>query len=423
MKNDKIEKYSKKLDKIINSLNPNIKDDVYPNRLISRSSTLFQLYEDNLVKFNEIIKELLQKEKWSLKFSEKFLDNKLLDIIANVLTTGNSTYQLFDELFNFYESYNLEYTVLLPLSGIELDVDKFEIGKITIINVNDKYIDNLANTISNSISKTVHNNDKRIQKQKEIHENLNTLNNKVCSIFKIVAEPGRAHEIAKSETNRALELLKYSIPSIYQDHFKVAVGFESEVENARLITPVISSDCKHFTFYHQLRGPLKKFSINNNTIERMKKIGVNDVSIILKKDNDKITDFEDVILRGIHWLSNSINQDEIENSFINLIICLETYFTPRDNDPIGTAIAEAVAIIIGSNMDAKRKIKKRIKHFYKKRSGISHGGKNSILESENKELLIYAGESTMWMISNIEKFNSIKDLLSWVEEKKFGSNV
>ena len=111
---------------------------------------------------------------------------------------------------------------------------------------------------------------------------------------------------------------------------------------------------------------------------------------------------------------------EIVNSFINLITCLESYFTPKDGNPIGTAIAEAIALILGNNFESRKKIKNRIKQFYGKRSGISHGGGKVILDSEHDELIMYAHRSTMWLINNKTKFNSTNELLSWIEEKKLG---
>ena len=47
-------------------------------------------------------------------------------------------------------------------------------------------------------------------------------------------------------------------------------------------------------------------------------------------------------MRTIYWYANSQRQFEIENQLLNLIISLETLLTPRDGNPIGTAIAEGL---------------------------------------------------------------------------------
>ena len=119
-------------------------------------------------------------------------------------------------------------------------------------------------------------------------------------------------------------------------------------------------------------------------------------------------------------LFRSQTQQEIENQLLNLIICIEAFLTPKEATPIGTAIAEGVAIILATGLDRKIRLKKRIKEIYGMRSAISHGGRKAILQSDLEELRSVAGDFIMTMISRKEEFKSRQDLLVWIETQKFG---
>ena len=130
--------------------------------------------------------------------------------------------------------------------------------------------------------------------------------------------------------------------------------------------------------------------------------------------------FEQTLLRGLHWFSSAETQEEPENRLLNLITCIETCLTPRDGNPITTAIAEGAAIIIAHDLAGRRHLKKRIQELYRRRSAISHGGQTALLDSEWTELRHIAGALLVTLIKRKEEFASQRDLLEWIETKKLG---
>ena len=141
---------------------------------------------------------------------------------------------------------------------------------------------------------------------------------------------------------------------------------------------------------------------------------------ILTKPESKRSEFERKLLKGIHWFACAQNYNEIENRFLNLITCLETLLTPKDGNPIGTAIAEGAAILVANDFDTRKFIKKRVKQLYSVRSSILHGGKSKILESDINDALSFAGSLIMALIDCVGKFNKHDDLLNYIEAKKLG---
>jgi hypothetical protein len=88
--------HEKKIESIINRLSNIINNtpDVLPNenlanqRLFNRDETSFYLIGDNLDVYNTLLEDLLLKERWDKKFSEKYVDSVLQDEIFNILKYG-----------------------------------------------------------------------------------------------------------------------------------------------------------------------------------------------------------------------------------------------------------------------------------------------------------------------------------------------
>ena len=167
-------------------------------------------------------------------------------------------------------------------------------------------------------------------------------------------------------------------------------------------------------------GPLVPFELGDSDIKQMEEIGAFKLSDILAKPEKQLTDFEKTLLRTLHWFSSSLTQHEIENQLLNMITCLETLLTPRDGNPIGTAIAEGVAILIRTGYEDRITLKKKVQEIYRSRSAVSHGGKKEIFESDVKELEEISRTLIKTMIKRKDEFKSQKELLKWIEKQKLG---
>lgn len=150
----------------------------------------------------------------------------------------------------------------------------------------------------------------------------------------------------------------------------------------------------------------------------MTAIGVFTMSAVLQKPDP--TDFEMVLLRAIHWIANAHQQIEKENELLNLMTCLKAFLTPRDGSPIRTAIADGVAIILGSNLESRKAIKKRLLSIYGKRSRTSHGGKEAVLAADIAYLRTATLHLTATMIKRKDEFPLQQALFDWLEDQRLG---
>lgn len=383
----------------------------------------FNLSNEFVDLFEDVARTLLQDENWSEKFSEKYVDGLLQRILAKTLRDGKpDKIELYvDEIIDEFKSYSLEHIVYVPLVGIQMSMEELPVGKIVLKKMTDSNTAVLMSEIEKitlSLKSTPE--DKAMILELHQREIADNLKGQVCSVFKVIAEPDQARERAEEETRRVIDLFRFSIPALYPKDYNVAIGLQGEVFRVSRWIPILSTDGKSFNTHAHIVGPLIPFEINEPHLEHMNKIGVFKLSKVIAKLDRELGDFERVVLRALHWLANSQTQEENENKLLNLITCLETFLSPRDGNPIGTFIAEAVAILLADDFESRKRLKKRVQELYRLRSAVSHGGRKAILDSDLAELENITGALTMTLIDRMDKFPMHNELFDWLESKRLG---
>lgn len=399
-------------------------------KIISSEGIAFTLLDVTVDKYELLAKDILRQNDLSHKFSEKYIERKLQSIIAKIIQSNEKekyAKKLLEDLINSLLSYDQEWIVLVPLSGLEVGLDSIKLGKITIFKMTQQKTEEFLTQFDKITLATKSTTEAKQEMIQMSHNIFESLLGDACAKFHAIAEPERARERAEEETRRVLDILRYCIPFLYTSNLRVNLSLKGERNRQLRWTPIVSCDKKSASLRSRVIGPIAPFELNNKNIDKMKKIGVFELFNVLAKRKQQLSNFEEALLRSIHWFSNHLDQYEIENQFLNLVTCLETLLTPRDNDPISTAIAEGIAILLITSSDnrddmIKRRmdIKSRVKELYGKRSGISHGGSKQIFESEVRELRMIAKILIIEMIRRKDEFRSQKELLSWIEKQKLG---
>lgn len=389
-------------------------------RLISRHGISCVLAGEALEKHHEIIDSLLNESEWGDKFSEKHVTSKVEEILCTVLREGDKAHpeEHVAELAEEFDSFDERRIVYVPLAGLRVSKD-VEMGAVKLVNMTEEVCDEIYRKVEAIITVSPNPQPAKDSMLESIRQDLaNRFLGHVCAKFEVVAEQTRAKERAEDEARRALDLLRFSIPTIFRDNQQVQVGLAGEVGYATRQTFSLVPN-RRWSQSDNAVGSVTPFKLTPDSIERMEDIGVFKLSRLLQKDEAALNDLERVILRSVHWFANAQSQPEIENQFLNLIISLETLLTPRDGNPIGTAIAEGVAFLLTEGVEERRAMRKRIKRFYGQRSAVAHGGKKPILQKDLVELKNTAGSLIVRILHFDEPLHSQKDLLAWIEERKF----
>jgi hypothetical protein len=221
-----------------------------------------------------------------------------------------------------------------------------------------------------------------------------------------------------------MDIFRYASSVLYPQHevgARPLPGLLGEVMTIPRISPAISGDGQYAVSSRLIGSPMK-LELTQQNIENMKKVGVFDLADLLKKKARDLNDFEEALLRGVHWFGNSQAQAEPENRLLSLVTCLEAYLTPKDGSPIGAAIGEGTALLVAEGVENRKQVKKFVRDRYRERSAVSHGGKTSVPEIYLGRLERLARNLTTQLIKWKDRFQSRSDLLDWVESKKFESS-
>lgn len=88
------------------------------------------------------------------------------------------------------------------------------------------------------------------------------------------------------------------------------------------------------------------------------------------------------VLLAIDWIGESYGENVASSAFIKAAIALEILFNEQKSEflskGIAAQISESVALVLGSDLDSKMGLEKRMRELYGIRSGIAHAGKNDI---------------------------------------------
>lgn len=421
MHDNVFEAYKNKIIEIAQNAHMPSKQGKRRTNIIGSEFGVFSLVDELVDKYDNLVRSLLSEENWSEKFSEKYIRKELQSIFVKIIKSTEKqkdAKDLLGKLVCDLENYNQEWIVLVPISGLVLKFDRIQLGKVTLFTITREKIKNLFEKIEPIITSTRNTAEEKKQLIQFSTECLSSIQNSICAEFRVIAEPDRALERAEEEARRVLDIIRYSIPALYSNDQRVKVSLMGEITTLVKCSPMISSDSKSFTLNNQMIGPLIPFELNDENIKQMERIGAIKLSDILTKSEKQLSEFERTLLHSVHWYSSSLTQYEIENQLLNLIICMETLLTPRDGNPISTAIAEGIAFLLTTGFEKRKVLKEKVKDIYKLRSAVSHGGKKEILESDVKELNKIVRKLIVIMIKRKDEFKSQKEVLNWIEGQK-----
>ncbi len=355
---------------------------------------------------------VLKHPGWGSQISEEFAHTQIIDLLKRLL--GEASQSNRDRCFadfsaSFFKSI-ARFAIFVPIFGIAMTSDSWKIGKIELGHVTPQVLDRWFGQLDPSIANMIY----------------GCLQVGVYAISHVEAEATKAKEMAFEETRRAIDLLRFSV-TLRPDtaHGKVMIALEEEINlkpDNRLIS-IIPVDLSSFQVHWRNDSENHAdWLITPELIQDLEGRGIGRLSLLLRKPYSEVSDFEKSLLRSIHWFADCQFQFERENKLLSLITSIETLLTPRDGNPIGTAIAEAVALICATDLKDRKRVKSRVKELYKQRSAVSHGGHKAAMDSDLAELLALVQKLVLWMIGRLGQFKSTKDLFEWIEDQKLGGD-
>ena len=230
----------------------------------------------------------------------------------------------------------------------------------------------------------------------------------------------KAIEIADEHFERFELILRYVIGSA-TNHFEVGVlNYQGWRQRKAYILSV--EEVSNSSTTHGPREPIRldePYLVNEDT-------GYHTVWGFTTKTN--LNKFQKRIMLAVEWIGQSMAEPSPPSAFIKAAIALEIIFTYQDDiitPGIMHQIAESIALILGSSVDERLKLEKRVKELYGLRSKIVHSGNKDISQADYKTLLEIA-RSVIKKILTSDKLNSVgsvQELYNILKEIKYSGDA
>lgn len=389
-------------------------------RTFSRRGTAFQLVDRHAFLLESIVRSLLKF--YGEKFTEKYVEGKICDIIADCLREPDKEVDLeltLKGIISDLEAYNQEWIVVYPIDGLTMNqIETLDIGPISLFVMEGNKYEELLVSFERVISTLKNPEDQREYFKESIRKTFAEYKGMVCAQYKVVADSDRAKERAEHQTQLVLDILSLTIPIFHPERHKVRIGLLGEVISKARAIPLISSEFDHTCLKRERIGPLTALELNPERVAKL--IEWNILSLAEALSNDKVlNDFQSTLFRSIRWFSHAISQDDIEIKFLCFVVVLETLLVPRDNSPISNAIAEGAALVLADKLDDRKEIKALVKRLYALRSALAHGARKAILDTDLKNICSIALDLILKLAAKTE-YETHKSFLEWIEDQRLG---
>jgi hypothetical protein len=382
--------------------------------------------DDFLDALHPISKDLLEKHGWSAKYSRRYLHEELTKILHKLADAGNGTaaVSLVKQLCKEFDDYAIIQTVHLPLVGLRIEADAWDVGKVTFVDLGKeapyKALLDLIHSMSNF------GNDAKgpypggrdwIDKIGE------EMKGRVFAKVAVVAEPKKAEEYAFEETRRTLDLIRYAMLTYHARWRRYVVGLLGEATcETREGILTLGSNGGIGTASSVVKEPCV---LSSKRLKHLEEVGFIKMSGWMEADTR--TQFQETVLRGVHWLATAQSQPDNQNVLLNLVACLETFLTPKGSNPTA-AVSEGAALLIADSYEKRKKVKTSVARLYSLRSNTSHGHGSVVSEDDLDELLSIAVRLIIRILKMEEtkevafKSDTKAEIENWLEEERLGKD-
>lgn len=393
-----------------------------PQRLlVVKGGQGFSIVGKQQDEFEDICHQLLREKGWSEKFSRSHIEQAVNKMFHALFREGNSdnTQVYLEQLLIEHDTFTQENTVYLPIDGIIMLIDSLQLGKIRVVNMRGKQLEDLEHQVKSRIFQYAPN---QPQGEQEFHNwkehALPILQGKAVAVYTAVAETRKLQELAESEWRQVVDLLRYLIFIGFQKIWDVSIGLKGDVRYGLREAVILPASGPGFATTHTSKSP-QPLRIDQTVVALMRAARIFDLAEQMHPSNK--TAFSDALLQGIHWVANALTQEEPSNEYLSLVSCLETFLT-RDKTDLGS-ITNAVAGGVGWVLEERDSVKrpalfKKIKKYYQKRSTISHGGRGDEIEKDLPELRTIVSHFITKMVERQDefKFSGIDGLHEWIDQ-------
>ncbi len=237
-----------------------------------------------------------------------------------------------------------------------------------------------------------------------------------AAFITLTAEPKRAYEVARRETEDALAVLQvFSIGML--------------VPGARCYWTLRGSERVESFDYLVLQGDRVKggqsgYYRYRNTVSKISKALLGDLKsrgLELASDLLRLhdrNDFQEHLLNALLMYSRAALQDELSEKLLYMLVALESLLLRDETESIQQNLGERIAFTIGGDIDERKRIIKSTKDAYHLRSQFMHHGADVDDLKVMEEFMLYTHVFFQKVLRAIKLFSTKVQFLDTLENRK-----
>ncbi|MGD1903077.1 MAG: hypothetical protein ACFB9N_12660 [Geitlerinemataceae cyanobacterium] len=329
--------------------------------------------------FSEQVSSILNYSDISEKFTEKYISKQLREIVVELLR--NSSFNAeggIQHIILELEAQQKQYSVYLALNGVKTN-SRINLGAVSIIPGGSSFISDLNHKLELICLDSKLEEDYISDVQKLAREGFEReFSTSAVIEFCVRAEPSRAKERAREESQFAVDILRLISKCCLPMGDDIRIGVRGEKFTTPRYSAAFSEDSFHPS--NDFVGSSYWLDLNERNLGKARELGI--IQLADRYHEDRLSALDEVLLRAIHWLSVAISQDEPETSLITLFVALECIFKQSHGSSISSVVCESTAFLISDSLEGRCRISQGVRKLYGKRSAVSHGGKKRVTEGD-----------------------------------------
>jgi len=240
-----------------------------------------------------------------------------------------------------------------------------------------------------------------------------------ASTITVEAEPQRAAEVGRRESERAVELLRVfdvgatTTPEVTS--YCALLGREN-IEQIRRLN--VEGGRIRGEAYQNVGVPVMNFHLSDEDICRYKEtLGFDSASELLTLE--RRTDFQEKLLDALLLYSRSTREKDLAGRLVYMLVAIETILLRDANEYIEQNIGERMAFVIANTPEARRATVRHLKDAYRLRSKFIHHGQ-TIDEIETvRTFMLDAWKLFIALVKASHEFDTKEQLIDNLDERKF----
>lgn len=357
-----------------------------------------------------------RRKEWTTRWSSDFVRGAERDVV----TAGSgscSEDKIMAALTHVAERLDAEppeYVVVLPLARVYLGNFTMVFPDIEVQTITAERLTSIRESIYTIVGTTPHTDEEKQSINASADETTEMLLNRPAAFVTVRGDVPLAKQRAIKKAETVVDLIQ-AAAAMNHPYGEVNIAFGGDLLSRQ---PPVLFIAKDGTNIHYEGRPAYdiRYEIEAEHIEKMRGNGFGPLlDAIGKPENDR-TEFEEILIRSLHWFAEAERQTTIENKSTAYVTSIDMFFATK-NEPLTRDVTEGTAMVLGSTLEARRELVKIMDRFYDLRSRVSHAGVE-VDEGEIAGLQVHALSFLAKMSSMASEFSTKEQFRAWIREQR-----